>query len=116
MQAFRLGSRRRDILKCLPGSRQNGAGACYGLEPPQDHIAVGRIIFNQAGAPPRLLCGDHGRAGTAEWIEHNGAASAAILDRVGHEVDRLDRGMQFKIVQTPSPKGVDARNTLFFPK
>ena len=60
------------------------------FEPPEDHIAVGRIIFDQAGKPPRLLRGDHGRPGTAEGIEDDGAAPAVVLDRIGHEVDGFD--------------------------
>jgi hypothetical protein len=59
------------------------------LRTEEDHIAVGRIIFDQSGKAPRLLGGDHGRPGTAERIEDDGTASAAVLDRVRHEVDGL---------------------------
>jgi hypothetical protein len=52
MRNFGLGARGRGVLKCLPGPCQNGgrAGCCF--EPPEDHIAVGRIIFDQSGKPP----------------------------------------------------------------
>ena len=90
MRHFGLGARGRDILECLPCPRQNGRRASYSFESPEDHIAVVRIIFDQSGKPPRLLRGDHGRPGTAEGIEDDGAAPAAILDRVGHEADAFD--------------------------
>src|SRR6202035_897367 len=76
---------------------------------PEDHIAVVRIIFDQSGKPPRLLRGDHGRPGTAERIEDDGAASAAVPDGVGHEVDWLDRRVPFEVVETPFPESIDAR-------
>ena len=108
MRGFRLGARRRDVLKALPGPCQNGGRARCCFEPPKDHIAVGRIIFDQPGKPPRLLRGDHCRPGTAERIKDDGRASAAVLDRVSHEVDGLDRRVQFEVVQTPFPEGIDA--------
>jgi hypothetical protein len=45
MRGFGPGACGRDILKCLPGPRQNGGRAGRSFEPPQDHIAVGRVIF-----------------------------------------------------------------------
>ena len=84
MRGFGLGACSRDILKCLPGPRQNGGRAGHSFEPPEDHIAVSRITFDQAAKPPRLLRGDHGRPGTAEGIEDDGPAPAAVLDRIGH--------------------------------
>ena len=94
MRGFGLGGRGR-VLKCLPGPRQNGGRAGHSFEPPEDHIAVGRVIFDQPGKPPRrLLRGDHRRPGTAERIENDGTTSAAIFDRVRNEVDGLDRAVQ----------------------
>jgi hypothetical protein len=46
MRGFGLGARGRDVLKCLPGPRQNGGRAGHSFEPPEDHIAVGRIIVS----------------------------------------------------------------------
>jgi len=90
MRGFGLGACGRDILTCLPGPRQNGGRAGHSFEPPEGHIAVGRIIFDQAAKPPRFLRGDHGRPGTAEGIEDDAPAPAAVLDRIGHEVDGFD--------------------------
>ena len=111
-RGFGLGAYRCHILKCLPGPRQNGGRAGHSFESPEDHIAVGRIIFDQSGKPPRLLRGDHGRPGTDERIEDDGAAPAAVPDGVGHEVDWLDRRVPFEVVETSFPETIDARGPL----
>jgi hypothetical protein len=60
-----------------------------------------KSIVGQKGLPRlssgeiTVLRGDHGRPGTAEGIEDDGAAPAAVLDRVGHEVDGFDGRMNF---------------------
>src|SRR5207249_2928901 len=49
MRGFGLGAGGRDVLKCLPGPRQNGGRAGRSFEPPEDHIAVVWIIFDETG-------------------------------------------------------------------
>jgi hypothetical protein len=72
-----LGARGRDVLKALPGPCQNGGRARCCFEPPKDHIAVGRIIFDQPGKP-------HGAAGSVQVFAARSISDHDRAERLGN--------------------------------
>ncbi len=58
-------------LLLFPGLQPRGVVRGIGLAAGEDAVAIDGVDLAEAGPPAGLFCGDQGRAGTAEPIEHD---------------------------------------------
>lgn len=84
--------------KRLAGGGVHGRAAREPLPPPDRDIDVSRINLDQPGSAACSLGRDQARASAAKRIEKDPVPIGTIADCIGNEANRLDRGMQRKLV------------------
>ena len=100
--AFR--SHLSDLLEGAAVSVERRPLAGVGLPALDDRVAIGGVVFEEAGRPPAGLGGNQRRAGAAEEIEDSLAAPGAVADRIGDQRHRLDRRVHGKLFLRLAPR------------
>src|SRR5262249_29338823 len=104
----RRGARDCDFVKGQAGLGMNGVLARERLPAFDRDIDEARLELQRIGPPPDPLRRQNGRSRPAEGVEHDVAASGAVLDRIGDERDRLDGRVGLELVETPCAERIDA--------
>jgi hypothetical protein len=93
----------------FPRAPEDGVAPSIGLPTTNCGVDVERIKLEAVSTSANTLGGQDRGAGANKRVEDDIAAPRAIAHRIGDERDRFHRGMDGKIVKTPSTESVDAR-------
>lgn len=72
------------------GRSVHGCAAGVALPPHHRNVNVSRVDLDQPGYAAGSLGRDEARAAAPEWIENDPLPIRTVLDRIGHQGDRLD--------------------------
>lgn len=87
-----------DLREAFARCRKLRLEACEIHPTPKSHVHVGAIDLEAEGPPARALGGENRRARAQKSVKHDIAAARHILNHIGDQIGRLDRGVAFQIV------------------
>src|SRR5262249_3541850 len=98
-----------DRLEGLARVGKDRRFACVGLPAPYRDVHIDGVDLERARLAAGAFSCDQDGAAAAKRVQHQTSPAGAILERVDHKHDRLDRRMHSELVEPPRTDAADAR-------